>query len=159
MPRSRHKVDFQFNGDSQTLSRNHKFVDTVFDNGENLAVRPRGIHEYFRHTICCTIDDMLTSLNQRLYWSAFLSGNRDDLKRSFRNALTYLDRHVKDRRLYEVIRDALQFAIRHPDQFTLPHGWKSVPDRTPNMVAFTDDYECCARVCERTRRYSSGILS
>ena len=115
-----------------------KFVDTVFDNGENLAVRPQWyMHEYFRHTICCTIDDMLTLLNRKRYWSAFLSGNRDDLKKSFINALTYLDRFAKDRRLHEVIRDALQFAIRHLDQFTLPRGRRSYRGHTPNMVAFT----------------------
>jgi hypothetical protein len=100
-----------------------KFVDTIFDNGENLAVRPHWyIHEHLRHAICCTIDAMLTPLDRKRYWCAFLSGNRDDLKKSISNALTYLDRFAKDPRLYAVIRDALQFAIRHPDQFTLPHG-------------------------------------
>jgi hypothetical protein len=66
-----------------------KFVDTIFDNGENLAVRPHWyIHEYLRHAICCTIDAMLTPLNRKRYWCAFLSGNRDDLKKSISNALT-----------------------------------------------------------------------
>jgi hypothetical protein len=115
-----------------------KFVDTIFDNGENLAVRPQWyIHEYFRHAICCAIDDMLTPRNRKRYWSAFLSGNEDELKQSIRNALTYLDRFAKDRRLYAVIRDALQFAIRHIDQFTLPESRRAYRDHTPDMVAFT----------------------
>jgi hypothetical protein len=115
-----------------------KFVDTIFDNGENLAVRPQWyIHEFFRHAICCAIDDMLTLRNRERYWAAFLSGNQGELTASVRNALTYLDRVVKDRRLHTVIRDALQFAIRHVDQFTLPRGRRAYRDHTPNMVAFS----------------------
>ena len=81
-----------------------KFVDTVFDNGENLAVRPQWyIHENLRHAICCTVDDMLTPLQSEallvcvLEWqprgpeAVFPKG--PDLPRSLREGSTSLRRY------------------------------------------------------------------
>jgi hypothetical protein len=45
-----------------------KFVDLVFDSGENAAVPPHWYNlELFRHAICIAIDDMLTDLNRRRF--------------------------------------------------------------------------------------------
>ena len=114
-----------------------KFVDTIFDSGENLGVRPQWyLHQYFRHAICCVIDDMLTPLNRKRFWFGYIGGNREELKGSVRNALTYLDQYAKDKRLREVVRDALQFAVRHPEQFAIPRTRRDYRGETPNLVAF-----------------------
>lgn len=117
-----------------------KFVDTVFDSGENVAVPPLWYNvEVFRHVLCCVIDNMLTPRNRERFWWAYLSNNIDGFKAAIRNAETYLDRATKDRRTRQIIRDAFRFALRHPDQFRLT---TSKPRRayqldTPNMVAFS----------------------
>src|ERR1039457_1582872 len=88
-----------------------KFVDTIFDSGENKGARWQWYNiQYFRHTICCHIDDMLTEHNRRAFWHAYLTDDHEGVKAAVRNARTYLDRVTKDRRLITVILDAFDFA-------------------------------------------------
>jgi hypothetical protein len=81
-----------------------KFVDSVFDSGENIGARWLWYNStYFRHVICCLIDEMLTPRNRKRFWEAYLADNYEELKASIRNAQTYLDRYAKDRRLINVV--------------------------------------------------------
>lgn len=117
-----------------------KFVDTVFDAGENIGARALWYNlEFFRHVICCAIDDMLTPSNREHFWSAFLADDMEGIKASIRNAQTYLDRKVRDRRLQEVIRDAFRYALGYPEELTLSAARtrKAYKGHTPNMVGFS----------------------
>ena len=116
-----------------------KFVDTVFDNGENIGARAIWYqHQYFRHTICCAIDDMLTDANRKAFWDAFLANDHEAFTATVKKARSYLDRCVKDRRLHEVILDAFKFAERFPEEITLGgRGRRAYRGHTPNMIAFS----------------------
>ena len=117
-----------------------KFVDTVFDSGENIGARNLWYNlEFLRHVICCAIDDMLTPRNRQRFWAAFLGDDIEAIKASIRNADTYLYRNVEDPRLREVIRDAFRGALRYPEQLTLSvaRARGAYRDHTPNMVAFS----------------------
>jgi hypothetical protein len=117
-----------------------KFVDTVFDAGENVGARSLWYNlEFFRHTICCAIDEMLTCRNREKFWSAFLTDDVEGIKASIRNAQTYLDRRVNARRLREVIRDAFHCALGYPEELTLSAAAtrRAYKGHTPNMVAFS----------------------
>jgi hypothetical protein len=117
-----------------------KFVDTIFDAGENVGARQLWYnHEFFRHTICCAIDEMLTPRNRQDFWSAFLADDVEGMKASIRNAQTYLHRKVRDRRLREVIGDAFRCALRYPEELTLSAATtrRAYKGHTPNMVAFS----------------------
>lgn len=97
-----------------------KFVDSVFDAGENLGARWFWYNtQFFRHVLCCLIDDMLTPRNRQRFWEAYLADDREGLKASVRNAQTYLDRFTKDRRLINVVLDAFRFALQNPEELTL----------------------------------------
>jgi hypothetical protein len=117
-----------------------KFVDLIFDSGENAAVPPIWYsHELFRHQLCIAIDDILTDRNRRQFWEAYLAGNVVALQACVRNAWTYINRYISDSRVSRVIRDAFDFFLRHPEQFTigpLP-GRRGYQGDTPNMIAFS----------------------
>lgn len=117
-----------------------KFVDMAFDSGENIGVRWLWYnHEFFRHTLCCLFDDVLTERNKRYFWQCFCTDDYNGMQNVIRNALTYLDRYAKDRRLNEVARDGLSFALHYPEEITLmaSKSKKSYKGHTPNMVAFS----------------------
>jgi len=117
-----------------------KFVDTIFDSGENLAVPWLWYNfEMFRHTICCLIDRVLTQRNKEGFWEAYLADNMAGIQASIRNAKTYLDRLDIDRRLRQVVTEAFLFALKHPEQFTLLASMKrrSYQGHTPNMIGFS----------------------
>jgi hypothetical protein len=117
-----------------------KFVDTIFDSGENLAAPPTWYNiELFRHAICLAVDDCMTPLNRSRFWEAFLKDDVTGIQACVRNLLVYVIRKVGDPRLREIMRDALQFALKHPEQFTLlaANRRDSYQGHTPNMVAFT----------------------
>lgn len=117
-----------------------KFVDMVFDTGENGGVPWIWYNnELFRHQLCLSIDDILTDLNRRRFWDAFLLGDMPKLQECVRNALTYVGRRVQDSRLSRVIRDGFDFFLRNPDSFTVgpTGGRRDYQGHTPNMVAFS----------------------
>lgn len=117
-----------------------KFVDTVFDAGENLAVPPMWYNlEFFRHMLCAAIDEALTPMNRKRFWEAYMADDVAEIQRSIRNARTYVLRKVDDRRLREVIVEGFDFALRHPEELTLSATARrdSYKGHTPNMVAFT----------------------
>ncbi len=117
-----------------------KFVDLVFDSGENAAVPPHWYNlELFRHSICIAVDEMLTDMNRRRFWDAFLASDVKGLQDCIRNALTYLTRKVHDARLRQVVKDGCDFALRFPDELTIQGGGdrRAYQGHTPNIVAFT----------------------
>ena len=117
-----------------------KFVDTIFDSGENVAVPWHWYNlQLFRHVLCCAIDELLTPLNRQRFWEAYLADDMALIQVCIRNAGTYLTRRIGDSRLRQVIREAFDFALRHPEQFTLSasKGRRGYQGHTPNMVAFS----------------------
>lgn len=128
-----------------------KFVDSIFDSGENKGARWLWYnHEYFRHTLCCLIDDVLTDRNRRNFWNAYLNDDYEEVKNAIKNAITYLSRFAKDKRLYTVAIDGLQYALYHPKDITLManRSKKSYKGHTPNMVAFTSLIQSVHSFCE-----------
>lgn len=116
-----------------------KFVDTIFDSGENAAVPPMWYNfELFRHALCIAIDEMLTDANRRAFWEAFLADDVVGIQQCIRKAQTYLMRKVPDARMREVIREAFGFALRHPGEFTLTanSSRRGYQGHTPNMIGF-----------------------
>ncbi|MBF0370491.1 MAG: hypothetical protein HQL52_13645 [Magnetococcales bacterium] len=116
-----------------------KFVDAIFDSGENDGARWLWYNsEFLRHTLCCLMDDVLTPRNKRRFWPAYLSSNHDEVKACIRNAQTYLDRHTSDRRLQTVVRDAFNHALSNMEKLSFGHSGKSYRKlEAPNIAAFS----------------------
>ncbi len=116
-----------------------KFVDTVFDYGENKGARPLWyLHENFRHAICCVVDDLLTSRTRRKFWRAFIESDRAEFKLVLINVISRIQEVARDKRLREVLSDACYWAFEHPEELTLGGGTRSAyKTHTPNMIAFS----------------------
>lgn len=117
-----------------------KFVDMIFDTGENGAVPWIWYNnELFRHQLCISVDELLTDNNRRRFWAAFLEADIPTLQECVRNAWTYVARKVDDPRVSRVIRDGFDFFLRNPDEFAIgPRGGRrGYQGQTPNMVAFS----------------------
>lgn len=117
-----------------------KFVDMVFDTGENGAVPWIWFNnELFRHQLCISMDELLTDRNRKRFWQAFLVGDVAALQECVRNAWTYVSRKVQDPRVSRVIRDGFDYFLRNPGEFGVgpPSGRRAYQGHTPNMVAFS----------------------
>lgn len=117
-----------------------KFVDMIFDSGENSAVAPHWYGtELLRHQLCLACLAVLTDKNTREFWTAFLKSDLDALKSCVANARIYAIRLIRDNKLRQVVITAFDFFLRYPENFTLEAGAskKSYQGHTPNMIAFS----------------------
>lgn len=115
-----------------------KFVDLIFDHGENAAVPPQWyLAEIFRHALCLACDWILKPDHRRAFWDAFLVGDDERIKTCVRTARNYALR-IADNRLRTVILEAFDFFLKHTDCFTFnQHAKKAYQGDTPNMIAFS----------------------
>jgi len=117
-----------------------KFVDSLFDSYENQAVPWLWYnHELFRHTLCCLFDTILPEQKKREFWGAYLKDDYDGIVSIVKWIIDILDSFELDRRLEEVVRSGLSFALKYPEEITLMASStrKSYKGHTPNMVAFS----------------------
>lgn len=117
-----------------------KFVDTIFDSGENAGARWLWYNfEALRHALVILFDDLLTRPEKEAFWRAYLDDNAEGLIGLAGAMLTRLDGTRMDRRLRQVAADGLEAFIRAPEQVTLLAGAtrSSYKRHSPNFVAFT----------------------
>jgi len=128
-----------------------KFVDSIFDSYENQAVPWLWYnHELFRHTLCCLFDTVLTEQKKREFWEAYLKDDYGGIVSIVEWAMNVLDTYSLDRRLGEVVRGGLSFALKYPEEITLmaSKNRKSYKGHTPNMVAFSSLIHAVHQFCK-----------
>lgn len=117
-----------------------KFVDLLFDSGENPNVPQHWYYfEPFRHLICACIDDAFTNELRQRFWNAFLG---DDVAAIVEVAREIADRTKRQRyaqRIRQIVQQGLSYAQQDPHAFTLSAAQtrRSYQAHTPNIVAFT----------------------
>lgn len=117
-----------------------KFVDSIFDSYENQGVPWLWYnHELFRHTLCCLFDTVLTREKKKDFWEAYLRDDYDTIVSIAKWTTDALGTFELDKRLEEVARGGLSFALKYPEEITLMASTsrKSYKGHTPNMVAFS----------------------
>jgi hypothetical protein len=121
-----------------------KFVDVIFDAGENKAVPGEWYwDELNRHVLCLTIDNAMSRDAAELFWSSYLSDDFDGITR----CLDYIDKGLRMAEcapaIRHVIREAFGFARQKPAEFTLSHTQKKkgYQASSPNVVAFTQLFQ------------------
>lgn len=129
-----------------------KFVDTIFDPYENIRVPPHWYeHEFFRHSLCCLFDDILTLNNdQEKFWNSYLKDDFVSLRSIVRRARDRVHFYVNDPRLLKVADEGLAFAENHIEEFTLlaNKNKKAYRGHTPNMVAFSSLFNAIHLFCK-----------
>lgn len=129
-----------------------KFVDVIFDAGENRAV-PGDWYwdELNRHVLCLAIDQAMSQDTAKLFWSAFL---KDDFSKII-DAADLIEAELKNIELasavFQVIQVAFQFAREHPKEFTLLNSQtrKAYQASSPNVVAFTQLFQAIHDFAEK----------
>lgn len=133
-----------------------KFVDLFFDCFDNPGVPTLWYTtELFRHSLCLGINHLLTEEDAEFFWDAFLTDDMPKMLEVASIVLSRIDR-IGDPRVKEVMRDGLNYAISHPDEFTLicTHGKSAYKGQTPNMVAFSS---LMAGTHEFCKKYKSSV--
>jgi hypothetical protein len=114
-----------------------KFVDTVMDSGINKAVSPFHYnHPLFRMTMAHTLVHILTEKDLREFWPAYLAGKIDPFLHVLRNVKWRILSRIKDPRQWEILGDAIDWAMKYPSEILGGSRTNSVLD-APNIVAFS----------------------
>lgn len=117
-----------------------KFVDTIFDSGENSAARGMWYAiPFFRHSICCFIHDCMSKDLKAKFWNCYLKDDFDGLANVASEVLNSIEAADVDLRLKKVTSEALIGFIKDPRQVTLSAAVKrkSYRSHTPNMISFS----------------------
>jgi hypothetical protein len=117
-----------------------KFVDVLFDAGENEAVEWHWYnHDYYRQTLCAVIDDAMRPKSALAFWESFLKDDITGILDVARTVWTYVLRHEARDDVRNVIRAAFSYAYANPDAFTLMATSREVgyQNHSPNVIAFT----------------------
>lgn len=128
-----------------------KFVDSIFDSFENKGVRWLWYnHQFFRHTLCCLFDEILPIEEKKRFWEAYLKDDHQGICCVVKYAINILDEISIDKRLKEVAKDGLSFALENPQEITLMANEtkKSYKGHTPNMVAFISLLQSVHKFCK-----------
>jgi hypothetical protein len=112
-----------------------KFVDTLLDSGINRAVSPFHYGQRsLRLPIALELCRHISPDNCKKFWNIYSTGDIKGFKEILTNVHWNVNMKTYDRRLKELILDAIAYAKSNPEQF-LEHK-KSNLD-SPNILAFT----------------------
>jgi hypothetical protein len=128
-----------------------KFVDLIFDPGENEAV-PNYWYwdEMHRHVLCLVVDSAMERPLGEAFWRAFL---KDDVEAIIEIA-TMIEQSVKASTepmgIKKVFQAAIGWAKKHPEQFTLiaTEKRKGYQGHSPNIIAFTQAFQAVHEFCK-----------
>lgn len=116
-----------------------KFVDLFFDSFDNPGIPVLWYNvQLFRHALCLGVNQILSEEDAKLFWEGFLNDDMLKMLNVASKILSNIDR-IQDKRMKEVMTSGLEYAINHPDEFTLicTQGKSAYKGQTPNMVAFS----------------------
>lgn len=133
-----------------------KFVDLFFDSFDNPGVPVLWYNsDLFRHSLCLAVTNLLTKEDSIEFWDAYLSDSMPVMLQVAERLLTRID-SISDPRMNEVMRSGLQYAINHPDEFTMicTQGKSAYKGQTPNMVAFSSLMSATHTFC---KAHSSSV--
>lgn len=125
-----------------------KFADTLLDSTSNQAVSP--IHywnKFWRQSLTLAISEHFSRRNQEEFWLAYDTGNLDAFCRVLRRVRWNIEAKVTDRRLSELLLDAIDWALQHPGEFP-EFKWKRGEEDSPNFIAFTGLINDLHAICE-----------
>ncbi|WP_427195126.1 DUF3800 domain-containing protein [Morganella morganii] len=127
-----------------------KFVDLFFDSFDNPAIPWLWYNsDLFRHTMCLVINQLMSEDEHIQFWEAFLHDNMPEMLQVAEKLLSRIH-CIQDQRIKEVIGDGLQYAVKHPDEFTLicTNGKSAYKAQTPNMIAFSSLMSATHNFCK-----------
>lgn len=128
-----------------------KFVDMIFDPGENNATPGHWYwDEMHRHVLCLVTDSNMNRELAEDFWGAFL---KDDAQRLI-GVATKIEASVRASSeppaVKEVFSSSIKWAKENSDEFTLivTEKRKGYQGHSPNLIAFTNAFQAIHQFCK-----------
>ncbi len=138
-----------------------KFVDVIFDAGENKEVPGHWYwNELNRHVLCLTIDQAMSLETRKQFWTSYLGDDIDGVIATLENVENALNKEDCAPQIREVIMAAFGFTRKNPRAFTLSHTSKKkgYQASSPNVVAFTQLFQAIHDFAERERSLPERLI-
>lgn len=121
-----------------------KFVDMIFDAGENEAVP--GVwywDEMHRHKLCLVTDSAMSKGSAKIFWEAYLADEVGKVIKILDEIEETVENSKESLQIKKVFRAAFKWARRHPDSFTMTatEKRKGYQAHSPNIIAFTQLFQ------------------
>ncbi|WP_170364040.1 DUF3800 domain-containing protein [Ruegeria arenilitoris] len=128
-----------------------KFVDTIFDPGENDATPHHWYwDEMHRHVLCLVADSAMNRQLAESFWEAFLNDNAEAII----SVATELEATVRASSepdaVKSVFRSSIEWASNNSEAFTLiaTDKRKGYQSHSPNLFAFTNAFQAIHQFCK-----------
>ena len=128
-----------------------KFVDMIFDPGENKATPGHWYwDEMHRHVLCLVTD---TAMNRELaekFWEAFLNDDAKGIINIAKNIGDSVRKSSEPEAIKKIFRNSIRWAKDNHEEFTLSvtEKRKGYQGHSPNVIAFTQAFQAIHQFCK-----------
>jgi hypothetical protein len=128
-----------------------KFVDMIFDPGENNATPDHWYwDEMHRHVLCLVTDSAMSRGLAEKFWGAFLNDNAEDIISVATEVESFVRKSSEPAAIKKVFRDSIKWAKKNQGEFTLivTEKRKGYQGHSPNVIAFTQAFQAIHQFCK-----------
>lgn len=128
-----------------------KFVDLIFDPGENNATPDHWYwDEMHRHVLCLVTDSAMNRELAERFWKAFLSDNGDEIISVAADIESFVRASSEPSAIKGVFRASINWARKNHREFTLivTDKRKGYQSHSPNVIAFTQAFQAIHQFCK-----------
>ncbi|SFL49104.1 hypothetical protein SAMN04488004_12247 [Loktanella salsilacus] len=128
-----------------------KFVDMIFDPGENNATPGHWYwDEMHRHVLCLVSDSAMNRELAKKFWEAFLNDDAKGIVTIATEIAKTVRKSSEPAAIKKVFRNSIKWAKENQDEFTLlvTEKRKGYQGHSPNVIAFTQAFQAIHHFCK-----------
>ncbi len=127
-----------------------KFVDTIFDPGENKATPGHWYwDEMHRHILCLVTDSAMSRGLAERFWDAFLKDNAEGIVSVATELASSVRKSSNPAAIKRVFNNSVKWAKENQGEFTLlaTEKRKGYQGHSPNVIALTQAFQAIHQFC------------
>ncbi len=128
-----------------------KFVDMIFDPGENNATLGHWYwDEMHRHVLCLVTDSAMSRELAEKFWEAFLNDDAKGIISVATDIANSVRKSSEPAAIKTVFRKSIKWAKENHEEFTLlvTEKRKGYQGHSPNVIAFTQAFQAIHQFCK-----------
>lgn len=128
-----------------------KFVDMIFDPGENKATPSEWYwDEMHRHVLCLVTDSAMNRGLAVKFWDAFLKDNAEGVVDVATEIASLVKKSSEPAAVKRVFKNSIEWAKENQGEFTLlvTEKRKGYQGHSPNVIAFTQAFQAIHQFCK-----------
>jgi hypothetical protein len=128
-----------------------KFVDMIFDPGENDATPDHWYwDEMHRHVLCLVTDAAMNRKLAESFWEAFLNDDAEGIINSATELEAVVRASSEPGAIKKVFKSSINWAKKNSKEFTLivTEKRKGYQGHSPNIIAFSQAFQAIHRFCK-----------